>query len=126
MASEALAGAGSGGSSGSGTARRASRTVPHAKPKGAASRASVGVLASDGAGVWHAATGEPVGTPIFVPQPAQSPVRVTKKEPDIYDIEVVPRGLCATASPPRGSDAKRKQMQAPDQRELPHPARARA
>jgi hypothetical protein len=28
--------------------------------------------------------------------PAQSPVRVTKKEPDNYDIEV-PRGLCVTA-----------------------------
>ena len=29
--------------------------------------------------------------------PAQPPVRVTKKEPDIYDIAVVPRGLCVTA-----------------------------
>jgi hypothetical protein len=28
--------------------------------------------------------------------PAQSPVRVTKKEPDDYGIEV-PRGLCVTA-----------------------------
>ena len=45
--------------------------------------------------------------------PAQSPVRVTKKEPDIYDIEVVPRGLCATASPPRGamsSESKCKRL----------------
>jgi hypothetical protein len=39
--------------------------------------------------------------------PAQSPVRVTKKELDSYDIEVVPRGVCPTASPPRGSDVKR-------------------
>jgi hypothetical protein len=86
-------------------------------------------------GCVGAATGKPVGKPIFVlwfgdfyisRMPAQPPVRVTKKEPDIYDIEVVPRGLCATASPPRGSDTKRKQMQAPDQRELPHPAQVRA
>jgi hypothetical protein len=56
--------------------------------------------------VWDAATGKPVGKPIFVlwfrgnfytgRMPAQPPVRVTKKEPDIYDLEVAPRGLCAT------------------------------
>jgi hypothetical protein len=54
-----------------------------------------------------AATGKPVGKPIFVlwfgdfyisRMPAQPPIRVTKKEPDIYDIEVVPRGLCVTAA----------------------------
>src|SRR5258708_36809249 len=86
MTPKALAGAGCARSAWRATARRASRTVPHAKPKGAACRARDGVLGSDGAGVGDAAPGEAVGTPIFGPHPAQSTLRVSEKEPGLYVI----------------------------------------
>ena len=47
--------------------------------------------------MWDTATGKPVGKSIFVPHACTITRRVTKKEPDIYDIEVVPLPLCVTA-----------------------------
>ena len=63
---KASAAAGCARSSWSATACRASRTVPHAKPKEAACP-RVTASWDKTARVWDAATGKPVGKPIFVP-----------------------------------------------------------